>query len=90
MKVHEDTKSGSQINTLFHFTFPKFQNHEDEGFASNCWDINTNPRQRLYLSKDTTRLMEVINNVIGTVYIRVNIDENNRVIEGSEGADCHG
>ena len=88
--VHEDTKSGSQVNPLFHFTFPKFQHHEDDGTASYAWDINANPRQRLYLSHDTTRMMEVINNVIGTVYVRVNIDETLRYIEGSEGAECHG
>ena len=39
------------------------------------WDINSAPRQRLYLSKDTTRLFEVINNFIGTVYYRTDIND---------------
>ena len=38
------------------------------------WDINSKPVQRLWLSKDTKLLMEVINDFIGTVYKRVNID----------------
>ena len=31
--------------------------------------------QRLYLSKDTTKMMEVINNFIGTVYRRENVSK---------------
>ena len=36
------------------------------------WDIGSNSIQRLYLSKDTKYLMEVINNITATVYERNN------------------
>ena len=39
------------------------------------WDVNSNPIQRLYLSRDTKLMMEVINNFAATVYKRVNIDK---------------
>ena len=45
------------------------------------WDINYKPVQRLWLSKDTTLLMEVINDYIGTVYKRVNVDADGRELK---------
>ena len=91
LKTHEDTKNGSQVNLLFHFTFPKIYNHPNvSDHSKNSWDINTNPRQRLYLSQDTKLLMEVINNFIGTVYERINVNELNRQDLGSEGAEATG
>ena len=44
------------------------------------WAISAAPQQRLYLSKDTTRLMEVVNNFVATVYRRVNVDKQGRSI----------
>ena len=45
------------------------------------WDINFRPVQRLWLSKDTNLLMEVINDYIGTVYERVNVDSEGKEIK---------
>lgn len=39
------------------------------------WDVNYDPNQRLYLSKNTKRMMEVINNFAATVYKRVDVKE---------------
>lgn len=39
------------------------------------FDVTLNPIQRVYLSKDTKLLMEVINGFVGRVYERVDIDE---------------
>ena len=48
------------------------------------WAISADPRQRLYLSKDTKRLMEVVNNFVATVYQRVNIDKQGRSIGNND------
>lgn len=78
LKVHEDTKGQSQCELLFHFYFPKIkdpppQNSNDPMMRQKYdWDVSKQPVQHLYLSKDTTKLMEVINGYIATIYIRVN------------------
>ena len=76
LKVHGDTKSFSKCGLLFHFTFPLIQKKEREYLKSYDWDVDSEPVQRLWLSKDTTLMMEVINDFIGSVYKRVNIDSN--------------
>ena len=48
------------------------------------WDIGSKPVQRLWLSKDTSLMMEVINDYIGTVYKRVNIDANGKKIKNNK------
>ena len=90
LKSFKDTETASQVNVLFHFAFPKYQKHAKSTDEQYTWDIRTDPKQRLYLSQDTTKLMEVINNYIGTVYVRINIDEDGREIRGSQGAECEG
>ena len=49
------------------------------------WDINTEPVHRIYLSKDTKRLMEVINNFVAIVYYRVNVGENLKTVYLKDG-----
>ena len=66
-------KSECKLRFHFYFSLIKQQDHEDLKMKDFEWDINTKPVQRLWLSKDTKLLMEVINNFIGTVYKRVNI-----------------
>ena len=72
LKVHEDTKETSECRLKFHFIFDMIRKQKSEELKEFDWDISSNPIQRLYLSKDTTRMMEVINNQIATVYYRVN------------------
>jgi len=50
LRTHEDTGGSSEVNLLYHFTFPKFVHEENSGTSKNAWDVNINPRQRLYLS----------------------------------------
>lgn len=39
------------------------------------WNVDSKPVQSLYLSKDTTRLMEVVNNFFATIYERIYIED---------------
>ena len=83
LQTHEDTGGQSDCNLRFHFFFPlirKIQRNYSENWKKFDWNISNNPEQRLYLSKDTKRLMEVVNNFVATVYYRVNIDKQGRSI----------
>ena len=75
LQTHEDTKGESILRLRFHFLFDMIRKVERSHLRNMNWDISSNPIQNLYLSKDTTRLMEVTNNCFATVYIRQNIDE---------------
>jgi len=35
-------------------------------------------------------LMEVVNNYIATVYVRINLDENGKEVRGTQDAECCG
>ena len=71
----------------FHFTFNLIKSEENSQLDEFEWDINSDPHHRLYLSKDTTRLMEVINNFVATVYYRINKTDNKNVDEPDK-EDC--
>jgi hypothetical protein len=60
----------------FHFFFDLIHKPEDkeDKLKEFEWDISSDLQQRLYLSKDTTKMMEVINNFTARVYLRNNID----------------
>ena len=75
MKTHEDTQNGSECKLLFHFYFKMLALRERDYLKGFDWDVNYDPNQRLYLSKDTTRMMEVINNFAATVYYRQSANE---------------
>ena len=75
LRVHEDTKGFSECAVRFHFLFPMIKAKYRDKLKQFDWDINSAPVQRLWLSRDTKRLMEVINDFIGTVYVRVNLNE---------------
>ena len=76
LKVHEDfdTSRESECRLRFHFIFDMIKPKSRKKLADFVWDISSNLSQRLYLSQDTTRLMEVINNYVATVYYRVNFE----------------
>ena len=78
LRTHEDTKDNSQCRLRFHFIFDLIKKKKRDYLKSFDWDVNSDPIQRLYLSQDTTRLMEVINNVIATVYVRQNVEDKNQ------------
>ena len=75
LRTHEDTKEGSQCNLRFHFIFDIIKTRQKESLKDFDWDVNSAPMQRLFLSRDTTKMMEVINNFVATVYKRVNIEQ---------------
>ena len=79
LSVHEDNKNEidgkSIVKCRFHFLFDVIRKKHRDYLEAFDWDVCSDPIQRLYLSKDTTRMMEVINNFIGTVYYRVNVDD---------------
>ena len=83
LKVHGDTNDLSECRVRFHFFFELFRVKHRDRLKDFEWDINSNPQQRLYLSQDTMRLMEVINNTTATVYYRGNIDDNGTLIRQS-------
>ena len=74
LKTHEDTSEGSQCRLRFHFIFDIIKRRPKKHLEAFDWDVNSAPMQRLYLSRDTTKMMEVINNFIATVYRRVDVD----------------
>lgn len=84
LKVHEDTMDLSSCKVRFHFYFELLRQKTRDSLSVFEWDVNSNPRQYLYLSKDTKRLMEVINNYTATVYYRGNIDENGKFVENKK------
>ena len=45
-------------------------NSKDRQFE---WDTSHKTIQRLYLSRDTSRLMEIINNAVAVIYTRSNV-----------------
>ena len=57
----------------FHFIFDIIKEIKNPMLKQFDWDVNSEPIQRLYLSRDTTKMMEVINNFIASVYYRVDI-----------------
>lgn len=69
-----DTKGKSECKVKFHFLKELIVKQEVDNLAEFDWDVNGDPQQRLYLSRDTTKLMEVINGFIGTVYYRVDVN----------------
>ena len=75
LKVHGDTGSHSECRVRFHFFFDLLRQQNQEKLNEFDWNINAKPRQHLYLSQDTMRLMEVVNQFTATVYYRGNIDE---------------
>ena len=74
LKVHEDTTVESECRLRFHFIFDMIKSKKRKKLEDFVWDISSNVCQRLYLSQDTTRLMEVVNNYVATVYYRVNFE----------------
>ena len=83
LKSHEDTKDTTGFSSCklrFHFFFHLLQKLDLQHLQNYDWDVNSTPQQRLYLSRDTQRLMEVINNFTATVYRRSNsIDDKKQV-----------
>ena len=75
LQTHEDTGKLSECRLKFHFMFECIKQKAREDFEIFEGDISSNPVQRIYLSRDTTRLMEVINDFIATVYERSNVDD---------------
>ena len=76
LSVHEDHPDRkSECSVRFQFVFDIIRKKERDYLKDFDWDVCSTPEQRLYLSKDTTKMMEVINNFIATVYYRVNIDD---------------
>ena len=65
----------------FHFLFEVLRQKLRDKLDGFEWDVNSNPKQYLYLSKDTNRLMEVVNNYTATVYERGNINSDGRFVE---------
>ena len=89
LQVHEDTGNRSQCKKLFHFLFPMIKTKKRKALENFAWDIDSNPVQRLWLSRDTKLMMEVINDYIGTVYRRVNLDDDgNQILEDIKFNDC--
>lgn len=68
----------SECKMLFHFFFKMIRKKERSGLKNMDWNIDANPVQNLYLSEDTTLLMEVVNNFFATVYVRRNLDLNGK------------
>ena len=76
LKVHEDTQSQSQCDLKFKFLFPKLRKKPaiDGKHKKVDYEDEQQSIQHLYLSRDTTKLMEVIDNQVASIYYRVDIN----------------
>lgn len=81
LKVHADTDDVSECRVRFHFFFELLRQKVRDKLDQFMWDVSSNPKQHLYLSKDTRRLMEVVNNYTATIYTRGNIDDQGKYID---------
>ena len=88
LKVHEDTKSQSQCDLKFKFLFPKLRKKPTIVGADKKVDYEDEQQsiQHLYLSRDTTKLMEVIDNQVASIYYRVDV---NRELNQASGAEAN-
>ena len=73
LRVHEDTKSSSSCKIRFHFFFELLRKRVKNELEIFDWNVNHSPKQRLYLSRNTMRLMEVINGTTAVVYQRKDV-----------------
>ena len=89
LSTYEDTEKPTECRVRFHFLHrlikSKRKNEDsDEQYARQEWNLDNDTAQRLYLSKDTSRMMEVINNTFAIVYTRRNINEEGKAIYNDE------
>lgn len=79
LQTYEDTGRPTSCKVLFTFVHKIIKKNKDESIADGgaadleC-DLGVDPMQRLYLSRDTERMMEVINNRFAIVYRRYYVD----------------
>ena len=73
LRVHEDTRGSSSCKVRFHFFFELLRKRVKNELEIFDWNVNHAPKQRLYLSRDTMRLMEVINGTTAVVYQREDV-----------------
>ena len=87
LRTYEDKLEKSDLKVRFHFLFDLIKKVKRPELEQFDWNVDSKPLQRLYLSKDTTKLMEVTNNFIGTVYKRKNLDSFGKSVVGGAKAD---
>lgn len=87
LRTYEDGLEKSDLKVRFHFLFDLIKKVNRPELEQFDWNVDSKPLQRLYLSKDTTKLMEVTNNFIGTVYKRKNLDSFGKLVVGGAKAD---
>ena len=68
LRSHSDTNEGPEVTLAFHFFHKLFANNENEFVKDLHWTLNKDVQQRLYLSQNTHRLLEVINQRLGIIY----------------------
>ena len=80
LRTFPDTGRTNEVKALFHFFFQLIlaRKKDRERLSEFGWNYNADPIQRLYLSKDTGLLMEVINNKVAIVYSRKDEDVRER------------
>ena len=61
LRTHEDTKDFSECKLKFHFMHDMIVPQQRDYLKKFDWDINSKPVQRLFLSRDSLRMMEVLN-----------------------------
>ena len=75
MQREKEDDRRNECKLLFHFDFKIIKPKKRKHLMTQDWDVNSNPVQRLILSRDTRLLMEVINGFVAEVYERVDVDE---------------
>ena len=84
LRTYEDQPEvlGSTCRLRFHFMFPLIRKQLNDKLENFDWDVDSTPQQRLYLSRDTEKLLVVTNNFIGQVYSRMDVDSMGKSIKG--------
>ena len=87
LRTFDDTGLVNECKVAFHFMhrlIKKKKSANDDDLIDPEWDFGQDSIQRLYLSRNTKKLMEVINNRFAIIYKRRNVDSSGEVLPTEE------
>lgn len=86
LRTFDDSGEINECKISFHFMHRLIRKNKttDESWIDPEWDFGDDSVQRLYLSRNTMRLMEVINNTFAIVYNRRYVDSKGEILTTEE------
>jgi len=73
LKTFTDTMDNNEVKTVFHFFFQLILTKHQVGLEKFSWNYQSHPVQKIYLSQDTMKLMEVLNDTVAILYERTKV-----------------